>query len=71
MFRPGDFPALTSSLPVTEIAPPVHGRPGELHRERLTAPLGVVLRLPPPRHVASQEPAAEQPQEARARRPRS
>jgi hypothetical protein len=48
MFKPGDFPALSSSLPVTEIAPPVYSRPGEVHRARLTTPLvGVALRLGP------------------------
>jgi hypothetical protein len=67
MFKPGDFPALSSSLPVTEIAPPVYSRPGEVHRARLTAPLvGVALRLPPPRHAEPEE-HVEQPREPRTR----
>lgn len=67
MFKPGDFPALSSSLPVTEIAPPVYSRPGEVHRARLTAPLvGLTQWRPPPRRAEPEE-RVEQPREPRTR----
>lgn len=76
MFKPGDFPALSSSsLPVTEIAPPILSRPNAMRRARVVAPfaqpLAVVVRLPPPRHAEPEGDAAEGLHEPRATARRS